>query len=140
MGYMLDPVVQDACQVMGAELGKDDDFCELCGINHKQLRFDVTHLFGLLQSATKGNPTGHIIKHKESQDGLLAWIDLAEDNKHSGSKSLKSEEMEELVFAAHDPRAWKTVASHIGKFQAWVLQSMPLGKHIWMMPLKRGDC
>ena len=72
---------------------------------------DTGSLFGLLQSATKGHPCAHIIQNKEEQDGLLAWIGLTEDNKHSGSESLKSEELEDLVLLPCDHRAWKTVAT-----------------------------
>ena len=106
MGYLLNINVQELYMEIGIAMADDVTFHKRWGISRKQFQHDVNHLYGILQSSTKDFDCGHVLAHMETQDGLLAYIEMEAENQHNGSRILKEEELDEKIHEPYDEKKW----------------------------------
>ena len=127
IGYMLDADVVKAYQEDGLDYIQTDRFWEEHGISVNQFTYDTKYLYGMLQSATKKIVNPHLVHHKKNKDGLMVWIKFQKSYAHGGSKTMKSDDLEDKVINRYDPRAFKGVGDYIDKFQTWMEELDALG-------------
>ena len=85
------------------------------------------YLYGLLQSATKIRVNPFLVHHRNDKDGLSVWIKFEQTYAYGGSKTMRSEVLEEQIFLRYNPREHKGVADYIDKFQTWMEELEALG-------------
>ena len=122
MGYLLNTEVQELYMELGIAMADDVNFYHKWNISKKQFQHDVTHLYGILQSSTKDFDCGHVLAHRKTQDGLLAYLEMEAENQYDGSKTLKEEELDENIKEPYDERKWSNLVSYVARFKTWVHQ------------------
>ena len=93
MGYLNKKYVQETYVEYGIDMVHEISFYNAYKITPSQFEHDIEFFYGFLTSATKKIKSAHILKHIESQDGLLAWIGMLKQYDHHGSAKLRSEEL-----------------------------------------------
>ena len=127
VGYMFSKHVMEQYERDGMEFIKSDPFWEEHRISVQQFKYDTMYLYGLLQSATKNRVNPFLVHHRNDKDGLSVWIKFEQTYAYGGSKTMKSEELEEKIFLRYNPREHKGVADYIDKFQTWMEELEALG-------------
>jgi len=101
----------------GLDYFKSDAFWEQYKISFPQVEFDLDYLYGLLQAATKGRANPYLVHHRTDRNGLEVWIKFEKTYAHDGSKTIKSEELEEKVFQLYDVEAYGGIVDYIDHFE-----------------------
>ena len=127
LGYLVNEDVMDAYAKEGMDYIKSDPFWAEFGISVKQFKYDVNYLYGLLLSSTKKMVNPYIVQHRHDKNGLLVWIKFEKAYAFGGSKSMRSEELEDKLLTHYNPREYDGVAEYIDKFQSWMEQLDALG-------------
>ena len=128
LGYLIEEDVMDAYAKEGLDYIKSDPFWAEFGISVKQFKYnDIKYLYGLLQSSTKKMANPYIVQHRHDKNGLHVWIKFEKAYAFGGSKSMRSEELEDKLLTCYNPREYSRVADYINKFQSWVEQLDALG-------------
>ena len=127
MTYMLNQDVQDGFKRSGMEYFKSNTFWQTYQIGIPQVEHDMNYFFGLLQAATKGRANPYLVHHKKDRNGLAVWMKFEQTYAHGGSKTMKSELLEENLYKAYDPQAYKGIAEYIDHFQTWIEELDALG-------------
>jgi hypothetical protein len=117
MSYMLTKEVQEGYKHLGMEYIKSDTFWQAHRIGYLQVEYDLKYLYGMLQAATKGRANPYLVHHKQERDGLAVWLKFEQAYAYGGSKTMKSEELEEKLNKTYDPRVYKGLAEYIDHFQ-----------------------
>jgi len=127
MSYMLTKEVQEGYKHLGMEYIKSDTFWQAHRVGYLQVEYDLKYLYGMLQAATKGRANPYLVHHKQERDGLAVWLKFEQAYAHGGSKTMKSEELEEKLNKTYDPRVYKGLAKYIDHFQTWIEELDALG-------------
>jgi hypothetical protein len=126
-GYLFDRDFMEIYEHEGPAYIKKDIFWDKYQIGIPQFKYDVMYLYGLLQSATRKYTNPYIVHHRQDKDGLSVWIKFEKAYANGGSKTMKSEELEEQVFTRYDPKKYNGMADYIDQFQTWIEELDALG-------------
>ena len=81
-----------------------------------QAIYDRQYLTGILLSATVNVQHKTILKHEETQDGILAWYEFKQDFEYDGCQELRLEQLELLAQKPFSNKEPGGMASYIDKF------------------------
>ena len=87
----------------------DDDNSD--EVNAAFKKASENELNGILQSSTKDFDCGHVLAHADTQDGLLAYLEMEAENQYGGSKILKEEELDEKIHTPYNEKEWPTLVA-----------------------------
>ena len=94
-------------------------FEEDYGISYSQAVLDKTWLYGMLKSSNReGGERKILLRHSDSQDGLLAWIDFKKDYGNNGSDEIRVEILEEKIATKYSRHYTGGFISYLDDFQA----------------------
>ena len=94
-----------------------DGFWERFAVGQKQVLYDKTYLYGIIVSTNTNSYNKAITKHKQSQDGILTWIEFQTLYAHDGSKELKVEQLTDKLQSPYNPSSKQTMSQYIDMFQ-----------------------
>ena len=126
-GYLFEKDLMERYLNEGISIVNTDVFWNKYHISVAQFQCDTVFLYGLLQSATKKSINSHILQHRHDKDGLAVWIKFKKSYAYGGSKNIKSEDLEEKLYAHYDPRQYKGIVEYIDSFQLWMEELEALG-------------
>ena len=69
----------------------------------------------MLATQTLDNKT--LMKFSESRDGILAWMELKEDNEFNGSKELRMQQLEQQAAIPYSVKYVGGISAYIDKLQ-----------------------
>lgn len=121
-GYLFNPTFLDMYKEWGTEVFKSDNFWKMFKIPMVQAIYDGQYLFGILLSATVNIQHKIILKHEESQDGILAWYEFKQDFDHDGCLKFRLEQSELLAQKPFTNKEPGGMASYIDKFQCTMVE------------------
>jgi Reverse transcriptase (RNA-dependent DNA polymerase) len=110
--YKLDPI---ACQMEETYSATSDIWICYKQSCH-QIRYDTEYFYGMLVSACRNISNKTIVKHENDRDGIMAWQELRRDFDNDGSKSLRIEELTDMVGCPYKPNQTGGLASYLDKF------------------------
>ena len=83
----------------------------------KQVQYDRTYFYGIIVSTSKNSYNKSITKHKNTQDGILTWLEFLTLYAHDGSKELKLEQLVEQTQTPYNPDSKQKLYQYIDTFQ-----------------------
>jgi hypothetical protein len=87
-------------------------------VSTPQAYADRTFLYGALMSATSHMKNKIIIKHEQTRDGILAWMEFKKEYGYEGSKDLRTEFLEATVQKPYTNHTPGEIGTYIDQFQA----------------------
>ena len=103
---------------------KDDVIDHIEPVIHPaQLEHDKTWLYGMFESSLRGNlGSKQQMLHKESQDGIMVWIQVLDEYDHGGSSDIRIEILEDIVHLPCNPQGRESLMACLNNFESAIIE------------------
>ena len=122
LGYSFEKEVIEHYAKDGLEYVASDAFWEEYQIGVNQFKYNIKYLYGLLLSATRKWCNSFLIHHKKDKNGLAVWLKFEKSYGNKSFKAMKSENLEDKIYASYEPTEHNGIADYIDKFQTWIAE------------------
>ena len=103
--YMFSAQILKNFHSQGYDMADSDTFWEAYGVSKRQFQYDSNFLYGVLLSATKDRKNPHILKYRETKNGLAVWIEFTKAYSYGGSIKVRTQQLEHLLHEYYNLRS-----------------------------------